>query len=239
MAILNRLTKEIPKQSLKRYAAYAVGEVILIFAGITLSIWFSNWNDQQKDLQIEINILKEFREGLGHDYEDVQFNIQLRENAKAACVRILSLMADPLQYHDSLDHYFSTALQLTRTTVKTSAYENLKSRGLHTITNDDLRAKIIDLYDLSYQSIHESERRHEDLFFNFLVGFNAKRFNATNPYAVMKPLDYPVLMKDREYRYYLNVLIFYNDYILDESKSISKMITDLMSRIDKETANLE
>lgn len=239
MAILNRLTKDITRGSLKRYAAYAIGEVVLIFAGITLSIWFSNWNEQQKDLQTEINILREFRQGLVHDYEDVQFNIQLRENAKAACVRILSLMANPSQYHDSIDHYFSTSLQLATTTVKTSAYENLKSRGLYTITNDEARTKIIDLYDLSYESIHGSEARHEDLFFNFLVEFNAKRFNSTNPYAVMKPLDYPLLMKDKEYRYYLNVLIFYNDYILDESRAISEKITDLMSSIDKEIVNLE
>jgi hypothetical protein len=239
MAILNRFTRDITRGSLKRYAAYAVGEVVLIFAGITLSIWFSNWNEHKKDLQIEINILKEFRQGLVGDYDDVQFNIQMREKAKAACVRILTLMANPSQYHDSLDHYFSTSLLSTTTVVKTSAYENLKSRGLHTITDDAVRAKIIDLYNLSYEHIHESERRHGDLFFNFLVEFNANRFNSTNPYGVMKPLNYPRLAMDKEYKYYLNVLIFYNDYILRESRSISKQITDLMGSIDKEIASLE
>ncbi len=142
-------------------------------------------------------------------------------------------------YHDSLDTHFSTSLQLTGTTVKTSAYENLKSRGLHSITNDELRTKIIDLYDLFYEGIHESESRHEDLFFNFLVVFNVKRFNSTNPYGVMKPVDYQLLMMDKEYRYYLNVLIFYNDHILDESKNISREITNLTSSIAQEISILE
>ena len=168
MAILNRLTQTIPQASLKRYIMYAIGEVVLIFAGITLSIWFSNWNDRQKEREIEINILKELREGLVHDSIDVQYNIRMREKARAACAKTISLMENPPGYHDSLDVNFATAFQIAGTDNQTSAYENLKSRGLHTITNDSLRKKIIDLYDLSYTHIHESESRHTDLFFNFL-----------------------------------------------------------------------
>lgn len=60
MAILNRFMKR-STQSITRYILYAIGEIVLIFAGITLSIWFSNWNDARKDRDAEVKLLKEFR----------------------------------------------------------------------------------------------------------------------------------------------------------------------------------
>jgi hypothetical protein len=241
MPILSRLTKgvNIPRKSLKRYVLYAVGEVALIFAGITLSTWFSNWNEAQQERAIEINILRELREGLVNDAEDVEFNIRIREDARAACAKILSFMERPPKYHDSLDVYFATAFQLTGTLIKTSAYENLKSRGLYIITNRSLRAKIIDLYDLRYKHIHESEGHHEDLFFNFLIPFNSERFHSTDPWRAMKPINYGDLMTDKEYKYYVGVLIFYNDFILDESKAVLKEIESLTRSIDQEVRRLE
>lgn len=206
---------------------------------ITLSIWFSNWNDRKKEREIEINVLKELRQGLVHDSSDVQYNIRMRERARAACEKIISFMESPPVYHDSLGVNFAAAFQIAATANQTSAYENLKSRGLHTISNDSLRKKIIDLFDLSYTHIHESESRHGDLFFNFLVHFNASRFDSPHPYRAMKPLNYPALMKDGEYEYYLRVLIFYNDYILNESRDILKNISALISAIDEELARLE
>ena len=241
MAILNRLVRTInlPANSLKRYAVYAVGEVVLIFAGITLSLWFSNWNEDRKDRTIQVNILKELRGGLIHDARDVRYNISVRENARAACIQMLSLMERNTPYHDSLDVYFARCFQLTGTMAKTSPYENLKSRGLYTITNDSLRSKIIDLHDVLFEHIHQSEKNHHDLFFGFLVHFNAKRFRSSNPWEKMKPVNYSKLIHDQEYKYYLDLLIFYNDYILQESTSILTDIEVLTQSIDMELQRLE
>ena len=46
-------------------------------------------------------------------------------------------------------------------------------------------------------------------------------------------------MKDKEYKYYLGLLIFYNDYILNESRDILKNITVLINSIDQELTRLE
>jgi hypothetical protein len=241
MAILNRLMKRIniPIKSFKTYALYATGEVVLIFAGITLSLWFSDWNEEKKDRKIEVNILNELRRGLVNDAEDIRYNIKTREGAQTACIKILSLMEQKSPYHDSLDTYFAKCFQVTGTMAKASPYENLKSRGLHTITNDSLRTRIIDLHDLSYTHIHQSEKSHSDLFFNFLVHFNATRFHSSNPWKEMKPVNYSQLMADKEYKYYLDLLIFYNDYILGESRGILKNIDELTMHIDKELNRLE
>jgi hypothetical protein len=170
MAILNRLQKRgnVLPTSFKKYLLYAVGEVVLIFAGITLSLWFSNWNDDKKEREVEVNLLKEFRQGLISDAEDVRFNISVREGARAACKEVITLMETKSPYHDSLDILFAKCFQLTGTLTKTSPYENLKSRGLQTIKNDTLRTKIIDLHDLAY---HHVRHRREVIMTFFLISW--------------------------------------------------------------------
>lgn len=234
MALFSKLFGGNPRQSLRHYGFYALGEVLLIFVGITLSIWFSNWNDSRREREIEISILRELREDLSDDSIDVADNITLRERAIIASRRILDFSANQIAYNDSLNKYFSASLNITTTLAKTSAFEHLKSRGFQTITNDSLRAKIIAIYDIAYPHIHQSESRHEDLYFNFLIHFNAKRFDSSNPYENIKPLNYQSLMQDHEYKYYLRILIFYNDFILNESRSILKSQTSLRETIASE-----
>lgn len=239
MAILNRITKgRLSTQSIRGYIFYAIGEVVLIFAGITLSIWFSNWNEARKEREVEVAILIELKAALVSGLDDIKFNIDARKTAIRACESILALMEDPLEYHDSLANYFSSSLGLVGTQVKNSAYENLKTRGLHILTNDSLRIKIVNLYDVTYPFLRESESRHDDLFFNYLVEFNSTRFDSTNPFEPMRPLDYRRLMEDQKYKYYLKLLIFYNTFIMNGSIDGANEITDLINSIETEIRNI-
>jgi hypothetical protein len=55
----------------------------------------------------------------------------------------------------------------------------------------------------------------------------------------MKPVNYAKLMTDSEYKYYLRVLIFYNDYIVNESKAILTDIEKLVTNVDQEIQRME
>jgi hypothetical protein len=46
-------------------------------------------------------------------------------------------------------------------------------------------------------------------------------------------------MNDQQFKYYLEILIFYNDYILGESRQILADIDILAKNIDKEPERLE
>lgn len=217
---------------------YFVGEFLLIFIGVTLSLQFSNWNDSRRIKREELQILKQLRSSFERDLEDVNSNREGRSNAKKACQTILQLRDNAVVYHDSLDAIFGVAYEIRGTANETSSYENLKSKGFDLISNDILRLAIIDIYDTKYQHIHDSEAIHSDLFFNTLVQFNSTRFNTTNPQGAMKPMDYDKLIRDPQYRYYLNVLIFYNDFQIRQDGEIINEIKDIMSRIDREIRNL-
>lgn len=240
MALLNRFIQRFPTSlSLRKYIGYAIGEVLLIFTGITLSLWFSNWNETRKERDLELKLLKELRTGLVQDSLDTQGNIELRNQAKAASERILAFIEQKTPYHDSLNVYFPRSLQFASTMATTSAYETLKSHGLQVITNAELRARIIQLYDIGYETIHISEERQADLYHNHFVPFNSKYFHSTHPYQPMKILDYNGLMTDPQYKYNLNINIAYNDFVLAQSEALMTKIKELVAAIDTEIEKMQ
>ena len=56
----------------------------------------------------------------------------------------------------------------------TSGYETLKSRGFEIIENDDLRAKILSLYEFQYQVLRKLEEEYAELQFHnsYFLEFN-------------------------------------------------------------------
>lgn len=213
---------------------YFVRELLLIFIGVTLSIQFSNWNDSRRLREEEHLILKGLRASLKRDLQEVNSNLQARSRAKKACETILQLSRTAVVFPDSLDATFAAAYQTRSTDNETSSYENLKSKGFDLISNDSLRLTIIALYDTKYPRIHDSEQIHRDLFFNTLIQFNSTRFNTSNPIVAMKPMDYNKLLNDIQYRYYLNVLIFYNEFLIGLDEETIVEIKNILSRIEME-----
>ena len=57
---------------------YIIGEVSLIFIGISLAIWFNNWNENQKLKRVEVQILQEIKNGLQADLKDLQINMNFK-----------------------------------------------------------------------------------------------------------------------------------------------------------------
>ena len=77
---------------------YAIGEVFLIFLGITLAIAFQNWNEQRKLNQLEFEVLKQLKIALDNDSADVNLNITTHTRALANCQKLLESLngSEPL-----------------------------------------------------------------------------------------------------------------------------------------------
>lgn len=56
----------------RNYILYALGEIVLVVLGILIALQINNWNNQEKLEAKELAYLKDIRENLLHDYENLE-----------------------------------------------------------------------------------------------------------------------------------------------------------------------
>jgi hypothetical protein len=78
------------------------------------------------------------------------------------------------------------------------AYEDLVSKGLHTLKNDSLRNEVIELYDVTYLLNSHLIALRQDLYINSNELFNKRLYTHEN-IDHKRPLDYNALKTDHEF----------------------------------------
>jgi hypothetical protein len=156
-------------------------EFLSIFVAVVSAFALNSWKEGRNDFQAEQKILLEIRNGLRKDTLDIRGNIEGHKQGIESirffrrCITLDNL--DSIK-QDSLSMYY---LGLTRdfiAVLNTSGFEALKSKGLEIISDDSLRAKIIDLYEFDYKILKEMEEDYDEM------NFHANYFPTLNPILV-------------------------------------------------------
>ena len=143
---------------------YAIGELFLIFFGITLAIAFQNWNEGVKEQQKETASLLELQIALNNDMEDVQANINTHKRCLERAQDVLQVLFSKEQrVPKNFVEQFLGMIDYTFLISDVSAYEYLKSEGLQLVKNDSLRKQISYLYDVAYESIYGIEKNYQPI----------------------------------------------------------------------------
>ena len=135
------------------------------FVAILDAFALTKWNDDRKENLAESKILLEIVNGLEKDKIDINENMGGHIKGISACQFWKEIFNGESPSIDSLqDNYYL----LTRDFISIqnrSGYETLKSRGFELIDNDQLRAKIISLYEYDYQILKKLEEEYNELQF--------------------------------------------------------------------------
>ena len=130
----------------------AIIELVLITVGLFMAIQIENWRENIKERQIERKLLGEIKVSLEQDLSFLSDIIMPRASEVISTTHDLLLFIN--EGFDHYDMYMNDVIQLTyglEFEPRTSAFENLKSTNINLISNDDLRLKLVDLYDFRYQ----------------------------------------------------------------------------------------
>ena len=215
--------KTLKKDNLNKYIFYSIGEIVLIFVGINLAIWFNNWNENNKLKVEEIKILKEIRLGLNNYLDELLYHIEQQQKAEQSTIIILRHFEKNFQYHDSLDVHFGQISYFSGTFPKKGAYESLKSQGLGLISNDSLRLKIIDLYEAQFPYLLYVQKFDEKNFEIYSEQYKTK-FKNWHVFKSATPLDYNALNIDNHFKEHVR-------YTLSQKKVVLKIMTNAKQRI--------
>jgi len=216
----------------RRYAWYAVGEVILIFAGITLAIWFSNWNEERQLIRLESKALADIAANLGANVDHINANIYEDNIRIAACERFLGALSQKKAWQDSLSEDLYQCRWWTSPFLSSAAYESLKSRGTELIADPELRYAIVNLYEQTYSHLVDDV---DKAFWNFQTAVMEPVFNRhvrkVEPDRFI-PNDFDKLLESDEFNNMLNMKLDYQKGSVQHLRETLEATEEVMKIIE-------
>ena len=150
--------------------SYAVGEIILIFVGISLAIWFNNWNEDRNNRRTEVNLLKEIQENLVSNIQHTN-SISQAELRRAKAYRQLGKIIKTDQLpgagearQDTLQELLLQLNSYANYFPRTAGFESLRSWGIHRLTTDSIRTQLTNLHEKDIISIQDAMETNFEVY---------------------------------------------------------------------------
>lgn len=224
-------------------------EVLVVTIGVLFAVFINNWNENRKNKQTELSILEELVQELQSDLGTLQCNIDKHTKAKESCKIILSILEENGEYTDSLAKHFAATHYYTVSFSKRGAYESLKTMGFETISNEDLRIRLIDLYEQWFRIVRVNQEILTSEIQNLKRNFNQDHFkqflifdvdHVQNLYAgQMIPIDFSSLKHNVQYSYHLNSLHASHSFVLLQMNYTIDIINSILDELNNEIHDLK
>lgn len=145
------------------YAIYAMGEVVLVMAGILLALQVDNWNQNRQQKELEIDNLENLYFSLN---ENIQINslILLTEYTLRIEDTWLAYLSGDRSLNDSLLEWGYAIGATNYIHPNYGFYESLKQRGLETIENESLRVLLSIIYEQHLPELQTSMSHFRERF---------------------------------------------------------------------------
>jgi hypothetical protein len=191
---------------------YATGEIILVVIGILIALEINNWNQQQQLVKKEIDTLKAFVIQFKDDIKQFDESLAFYNKADESIAIILNHIENNYTYHDSLSaHFFTSTRVYGDSDLDNNVFETLKSNGVDLISNQDIRKRVVQLYEDNDEWIINFETVYRDFIFDASKSLFNTRFedfwggNYTDVAirGTMVPLDFETLKTDQNYLYFI------------------------------------
>lgn len=233
--------KLLSENKFSKYLLYAIGEIVLVVIGILIALQINNWNERQKQVILEKEILREVRIGLLGDKTSIQVSINDHENFIKSQDIIVDWIHSGLDYHDSLLPHFKYTNWTTLFVPKDAQFESLKKFGLRNISNKKLGYQISNLYDNLYEDLllWQDEYKNTSLDLRDMFRDIGFEFVKDSSYILMdaKPINPTELQNNSAFLFQLigtsGTLKIFNDQKL---KVTQKEIEKTIKMIDEELA---
>ncbi len=215
-----------PAFAVGRYLKYAIGEIVLVVIGILIALGINNWNEVRNN---KVEATKSFKRILS----DLETEKLMLESSKKQFKKSRKYLIDVVynEKREGLDSIASNFLPFIHIN-SNSEYINLKSSGkLNLITNDKLRYRLVNFYEVYYNYYKEISELNKKLLYDgrafqyFNNEFPTDTTNLLNPETVKQKL------KDDKFKYIINdQIISYHDLI----KNLNTQIIDSLTKMIKD-----
>ena len=222
------------------YLVYAIGEVVLVVFGILIALQIDNWNENQKLIRLEKEILGEIKHGLESDYETVNRAIEDHLVFINSQNIIVDWINRKYPFHDSLVPHFTHTFYTTLFLPNDAQFESLKQFGIRNISNKKLSDRLSHLYDYRYEEILFWQNEYKKTSIDFRsthdeLGFETVRDPSSQIRVNIKPVDPEALQLNKAYLFNLIVTsATLKIYTEEKLKLAQKEIEKTLEMLEKE-----
>lgn len=160
------------KKAFKLNWKYALGEIILIFIGISLAVGFQNWSELRKRKQLEKDVLKQLYLDIYNSLGDVRSDLVYLEQGVKSHYEIEAALNSKAPYDPELAFHFYFLQKEEYTYPIQTSYERLETIGLDLIKNDSLIVFIEGLFKVDIPRIEKQSAFYPDISEHFKPFFN-------------------------------------------------------------------
>ena len=227
------------KNKTGKYLKYAIGEIILVVIGILIALSINNWNENRKTNLLEMKILKEVSDNINEDFDQLELNINETRFFKDSYERVLDHIHGKTTVSDSLKFNYAMTFGIAYSTFSPadSGYESLKSLGVNTVKNDEIRKEISILYGNRYRLITDDITYYMDDLSESYNKFQSTlygQFRINEAFQSAEPINLEKLQNNIEYKNQLKQIIFLIGTIEDRYIRAQNQIRYLDNLIKKE-----
>lgn len=172
---------------------YAVGEFLLIFAGILAALATAEWNDRRLARAEERTVLREMRSSLDSDLAELRGTLATLRASEGRVVKLLETLKADAPYSEEIDGLFGGVYGVVTSAVNGAPYEALKSRGLSLVRDDTLRIQIMEVYDRAYEHLDISRDGHLKINSMLNRPYFLQYFSDLVPHESAHPIDWEEL----------------------------------------------
>ena len=224
-------------RNLRQKVGRVLGEMTLIFLGITAALWFEDMNAARHERDLETQILREMSEALVLDTTDLNSNLRLGKSIWTSIDTLLTRLDSSAPWDPSLAAHFGLSSRYVRFFHNPTGYEHLRSAGLDVISSDSLRHAIISYYDQAVSLVVWMDQtlvvKPND---SYLLPQMMTKFEYSSPFLPAVPLDFEALKGDVQYENALRMASFGIAMQIDGTQRALASAESLLRGIESELA---
>jgi hypothetical protein len=194
----------------RQYFWYAIGEIVLIFFGITLALAFDDWSQDRQLRDQQIASLEDLAENLRGNIDSLTSNSQSDLERLEMCRQVNLQVEERSVWRPENGVDFNSCRYWTSPYLQFAAYDSLKARGTDLITDRSVRASIVELYEETYADLVGDIDREQWGFQDGVFYPVWNRHIRTLPDGSAEPSNYNSLLASEEF---LNLLYNRSDFL--------------------------
>jgi hypothetical protein len=222
-----------------KYLLYAIGEIVLVVLGILIALQVNNWNEARKDHEMEIKVLSELLITINRNCDEMNLDAIRRQNWNKSSDIIISTLNNGTSYSDTLNiHFHNARIPGTNLSLSFAGYEGLKNVGYNIIRSDELRNKIIELFEVTMKRLMEEMEYFESFqpdrqkYVDRLFSYEDDKFDRSKPFSVpIEPHNFDALKDNLNFismiksvKVQRNIIAVILDENLKESMQVIQLI---------------